>query len=129
MRRIGSKDLPSVLALTGTGAAAVVSYMPAVRQPLMDHPTACIFRRITGLRCPFCGMTHAVIDLMHGQLAAAAGHNALVFVLLLGVLVAAMGRTQSGRRTLMALRRRRPSATPGRFALAAAAYSVIRDIA
>lgn len=41
----------------------------------------CPFRQATGLLCPGCGMTHALISLAKGDWAAAAAHNALVFVL------------------------------------------------
>jgi Protein of unknown function (DUF2752) len=29
------------------------------------HPDACIHRKITGIGCPLCGMTHAVFELLH----------------------------------------------------------------
>lgn len=40
----------------------------------------CPFRTLTGLDCPFCGGTRAVLALLHGDVAGAAGYNVLVTV-------------------------------------------------
>lgn len=45
----------------------------------------CPFRAATGLLCPGCGMTHAVLSLLHGEFAGAAHHNALIFLPLAGI--------------------------------------------
>lgn len=37
----------------------------------------CIFYRITGLKCPGCGMTHAMIEIWKGNYKAALQYNAL----------------------------------------------------
>ena len=42
----------------------------------------CPIRAVTGLDCPGCGATRAVLALGRGDLAVAAGHNLLLLVLL-----------------------------------------------
>ena len=37
----------------------------------IGHPVPCLFRWLTGLRCPGCGVTHMCAALLHGQWAAA----------------------------------------------------------
>jgi len=44
--------------------------------PSAPHgPFFCLFRTITGLPCPSCGMTHAFIALGHGDVKGAFFHN------------------------------------------------------
>lgn len=40
----------------------------------------CPFRRITGIECPFCGMTRAHAALFCGDIKAAFGHNRVFFL-------------------------------------------------
>ena len=87
----GSK--PTVLRVATAavvGATAAVAYSPAVQRIFVRPASTCIFRRATGLRCPLCGLTHAVIALVHGDLAHALAQNPLVipYVILLAVLLA-----------------------------------------
>ena len=42
----------------------------------------CLFRLITGLQCPGCGITHTALCLMHGDLSGAFHANAMVLTLL-----------------------------------------------
>ena len=42
----------------------------------------CVFRSVTGLRCPGCGVTHMCLALLHGDLAGAFWENAAVLCLL-----------------------------------------------
>ena len=42
----------------------------------------CLFRLITGLQCPGCGITHMALCLMHGDLSGAFHANAMVLTLL-----------------------------------------------
>lgn len=37
----------------------------------------CIFNKLTGLKCPGCGMTHAMVEIWNGNLDAAMQYNAL----------------------------------------------------
>ncbi len=44
------------------------------------NESTCLWRVITGLPCPGCGMTHALLALAHGDLRAAWGFNRGSFV-------------------------------------------------
>ena len=48
----------------------------------------CLFRAISGLPCPGCGLTRALVALLHGDPAAAFAHHPYSFILLpvLGVM-------------------------------------------
>lgn len=60
---------------------AVLSVLPALG-PL------CPLRRITGVPCPFCGMTTATLAFARGDLGAAVAANPLALVLLLVIAIA-----------------------------------------
>lgn len=76
--------LAAALAHWATGAD-LVSLLP-------EH-TLCPFRAITGLRCPGCGMTRAMLSLAQWQIARAARFNPLCFPLLGAIaFYAAIGR-------------------------------------
>jgi hypothetical protein len=47
------------------------------------HFTVCLFKNLTGLPCPFCGGTRAVLDLFQGHLAAALALNPGAVLLML----------------------------------------------
>ncbi|MEZ5330513.1 MAG: DUF2752 domain-containing protein [Thermoanaerobaculia bacterium] len=57
----------------GAGAASLVAVvvLHALVLPAGRENSWCIYRRTTGMPCPGCGMTRAVVDLAHGDLAAA----------------------------------------------------------
>src|SRR6476661_2197788 len=56
------------------------------------HPGApgCLLRAVTGIPCPFCGLTHSMMALGQGNLAAAVAQNPLV-LLVLGVRIVLRG--------------------------------------
>ena len=61
------------------GVAAVWLFQ---RGPGLDGLTpGCMFRNVTGLHCPGCGMTRATHALMHGDVATAFRFNPVGFVL------------------------------------------------
>ena len=68
----------------------------AVAQPLIAHGTGgvpCPLRSLTGLPCPFCGMTRGVTALVHGRVADAALFNpGSVLIVLAAVLLLVMWR-------------------------------------
>jgi hypothetical protein len=76
---IGLRTRELRLAAGGMIAAAVV--LPI----LPGHPSlACPLRATTGIPCPFCGMTRAVITAVHGHLGTSLAFNpGGIFVLLL----------------------------------------------
>jgi len=55
------KDRIVLIIIILAGAALIFIFMPWLNL----HPDACIHRRITGIGCPLCGMTHAVNELLH----------------------------------------------------------------
>ena len=48
---------------------------------------ACVFRALTGLPCPSCGSTRAVLALADGRLLAALAHNPLAILVLGGAAI------------------------------------------
>jgi hypothetical protein len=53
-----------------------------IAQPLLPHlPTICAWKRWFHVDCPTCGLTRAFCLFAHGDFAAAAAMNALVFPL------------------------------------------------
>lgn len=51
----------------------------------------CPFRKLTGLPCPFCGMTRGTVNLLRGKLSLALWYNPLVMILpVAAVLLVAM---------------------------------------
>ena len=60
----------------------------------VGHPGApgCLLRAVTGIPCPFCGLTHSMMALGQGNLAAAVAQNPVgLLVLPLAILVLALG--------------------------------------
>jgi len=64
------------------GAVALPLLIPAAHFWPDTWGPLCIFRRLTGMRCPGCGMTSAICAAMCGNMAAALSHNCLVVVVL-----------------------------------------------
>lgn len=50
-------------------AAAYLAY--AALLPRLPTVPVCLFRRLTGRRCPLCGLTHGLNHVLRGDLAAA----------------------------------------------------------
>nr|WP_239029025.1 DUF2752 domain-containing protein [Pseudonocardia acidicola] len=60
-----------------------------------DLPGACVYRRLTGRRCPLCGLTHAVAHAVRGDLRRSTVEHRLAVPLILltaGEIVVAVGR-------------------------------------
>lgn len=53
----------------------------------LPEQTFCLFRRISGIRCPGCGMTRAMIRLSQFQFRQALALNCLVYPLLLTMIL------------------------------------------
>jgi hypothetical protein len=67
------------LFVAGTGLAGAV--YPAIMAHTGGHGLPCPLRTLTGVPCPFCGMTTAMVDFTHRRWEAAAAANPLVYVL------------------------------------------------
>jgi hypothetical protein len=73
------------LRVAGGGMLAIAAVWPA----LPFHPSvACPFRSITGVPCPFCGLTRAVVAAAHGHLGTSLAFNPAGLVLLVLAAVA-----------------------------------------
>lgn len=95
MSRIVSAIFLAAIAITlAMGAFAPASWQDALAT---DGP-GCPFRTLTGVNCPFCGMTHATLAIGRGDFSAALGFHPLapaVLLLFIGVLVAILARRTS----------------------------------
>jgi hypothetical protein len=98
-------------------AVAVAAVLPLVAWWLRRWPEApaallppCLMRAATGLPCPTCGGTHALVDLAHGRLASAFTANPLVS---LGTLALVLWSLAGVAVSVVPRWRRRVEASPG----------------
>jgi hypothetical protein len=73
-----------VLRFAGAAMLALASVRPLL--PLEVGPL-CPLRTLTGIPCPFCGMTRGVTALVHGHLSAAFGFNPGAFLVVAAAIV------------------------------------------
>ena len=95
-------------ALAAAVAGAVLG-LSMVARPADDGFVWCMFRRVTSLPCPSCGMTRAFCALGHGELERAAEYNLaapLVYAVTCFVLALALVELAAGRALLAPLWRR-----------------------
>ncbi len=67
--------------MVGAGAAAIGSIYPFLMAHDGNHGLPCPLRTLTGVPCPFCGLTTATVALTHGRWYAAAAANPFVYLL------------------------------------------------
>jgi Protein of unknown function (DUF2752) len=67
------------------GAAAVWPLLP------VHPPFVCPLRTVTGIPCPFCGMTRAVVAAVHGDIVASLRYNPGGILLAVLAVVALIG--------------------------------------
>ncbi len=61
--------------------AAILFLLLCPSRYIYNGISLCLFREVTGILCPLCGMTRASYDLAHFRLASAMNYNPLVLFL------------------------------------------------
>ena len=73
-------SVPERITLFSAGAAAIGRVYPTLMVYTHGHGIPCPLRTLTGVPCPFCGLTTATVDMAHGQWAQAAGTSPLALL-------------------------------------------------
>ena len=106
-------SVPEHVSMFAAGAAMLGAVYPAVTAHTGWPGLPCPLRTLTGVPCPFCGMTTATVAVSHGEWGSAAAANPLVYLaaaLVLGtipVLLARAAGLAPGPRPWPEARRRR----------------------
>ena len=74
-------SVPEHVTMFAVGAAGLGAVYPALMAHTGGHGLPCPLRTLTGVPCPFCGMTTATVSLTHGEWGSAAAANPLVYLL------------------------------------------------
>ena len=70
-------SVPEHITMFGAGAAAIGAIYPGIMAHTGGQGIPCPLRAITGVPCPFCGLTTATVALAHGQWSSAAATSPL----------------------------------------------------
>jgi len=78
LRRMYS--VPERVTMFGFGAAMTGAVYPMIMAHTGGQGIPCPLRTLTGVPCPFCGLTTATVALVHGQWATAASTSPLAYL-------------------------------------------------
>jgi hypothetical protein len=73
-------SVPEHITMVGLGAALVGSAYPMIMAHTGGRGLPCPLRTLTGVPCPFCGLTTATVALAHGHWEAAAATSPLAYL-------------------------------------------------
>ena len=73
-------SVPENITLFYAGAGALGSVYPLIMAHTGGHGLECPLRALTGVPCPFCGLTTATVALTHGHFATAAATSPLAYL-------------------------------------------------
>lgn len=70
-------SVPEHITMAGLGAGLIGSVYPMIMAHTGGQGLPCPLRTLTGVPCPFCGLTSATVALTHGQWGTAAATSPL----------------------------------------------------
>jgi hypothetical protein len=73
-------SVPERITMFGAGAGAVGAVYPALMAHTGGQGLPCPLRTLTGVPCPFCGLTTATVAMTHGNWSGAAAASPLAYL-------------------------------------------------
>jgi len=74
-------SVPESLTLFGAGVAAIGAVYPSLTAHTGGQGLPCPLRTLTGVPCPFCGLTTATVAMTHGNWTAAGAASPIAYLL------------------------------------------------